>query len=61
MKATNPQALPEAVREVSNTPARNPRYCGATPADMAQILLGKEPVCHAGKVSEDPPAVKVGI
>ena len=44
MKPQDQQPLPEAVRELSETPARNPRYRGATPADMARILLRKKPV-----------------
>ena len=53
--------LPEHVRRLSTTPSVNPRYRGATPADMARILLGKKPVCHGEKVSDKPSAVKMGI
>ena len=55
------RSLPEAVRKWSNTPSPNPRYKGATPADMARALLGKKPVCHSEKVSEDDASVKTSI
>ena len=44
------QPLPKAVQELSETPAQNPRYRGATPADMARILLRKKP---AADVADD--------
>ena len=47
----------EAVREWSTTPSPNPRYKGATPADVARALL-KRPVCHTPeKLASDPPPV----
>ncbi len=36
--------LPKRLREWSETPSVNPRYKGATPADMARALLDKKPV-----------------
>ena len=47
----------KALHEWSNTPSVNPRYKGATPADVARALLGK-PVCHPPKVLVDAPSVK---
>ena len=41
--------LPEALRKWSNTPSVNPRYKGATPADVARALLGKKPVAGQNK------------
>ena len=38
-----PKPLPEELRRWSNTPSVNPRYKGATPADMARALLRKKP------------------
>lgn len=35
--------LPEALREWSETPSPNPRYKGATPADMVRALRGERP------------------
>ena len=50
-----------AVREWSNTPSVNPRYKGATPADVVRALLRK-PVRHTDeKVSGDDPFVKTRI
>lgn len=37
-------SLPEFLREWSETPSVNPRYKGATPADVARALLDKKPV-----------------
>lgn len=50
-----------AVRRWSNTPAVNPRYRGATPADMVRALRGEKPVCHAEKVATGQPPVKTGL
>ena len=50
-----------AVRRYSNTPAVNPRYKGATPADMVRALRGEKPVCHADKVPAGQPSVKTGL
>ena len=47
-------------REWSNTPSVNPRYKGATPADVARALLGK-PVCHPAKVADDTAVVKPNV
>ena len=44
----------EAVPEWSDTPSPNPRYHGATPAEVGRALLGKEPVCHDEKIAELP-------
>ena len=44
--------LSEALRKWSNTPSVNPRYKGATPADVARALLGKKP---EGEVREEAP------
>lgn len=43
------KSLPEALHEWSETPAVNPRYKGATPADLARALLGKKPVKRSTK------------
>lgn len=50
-----------AVRRWSNTPAVNPRYKGATPADMVRALRGEKPVCHAEKVANTPAPVKTAL
>ena len=50
-----------AVRKYSDTPSPNPRYKGATPADLGRALLGK-PVRHTtGMVAEDESPVKSGV
>jgi len=41
--------LPRKVRQWSETPVVNPRYKGATPADVARVLLGQEAVEEAEK------------
>jgi hypothetical protein len=51
----------DALRKWSNTPAVNPRYKGATPADMVRALRGEKPVCHAKKVAADSQPVKTAL
>lgn len=42
-----------AIREWANTPSRNPRYKGATPADIARaLLLPTDPKKRAAKLAE---------
>ena len=53
--------LPKFAWRLSTTPSVNPRYKGATPADMARILLGKRLIRHTPKVGEKSPAVETGI
>ncbi len=43
------EARKRAVREWEDTPSPNPRYQGATPADVGRALLGKK------KKAESPP------
>lgn len=45
------EPLPEVVKRWSETPSVNPRYKGATPADVARALMRKKPVRHARKES----------
>ena len=56
----NEAARKAAVRRYSNTPAVNPRYRGATPADMVRALRGEKPVCRTVKVAGDP-SVKTAL
>ncbi len=49
-----------AVEEWSTTPSPNPRYQGATPADVGRALLRK-PTCHAGKIDNLSPFVKSDV
>ncbi len=49
--------LPKRLREWSETPSVNPRYKGATPADVARALLDKKPVADEKKRG---PIVKSG-
>ena len=51
----------EAIREWANTPAKNPRYRGATPVEVGRALLGYRPVTPARKVAEDKPPVKPSV
>lgn len=53
--------MSEAARKLSNMSARNPRYRGATPADMARIMLGKKPACHPEKKPDETSPVKTSI
>ncbi len=50
-----------AVEKWSNTPSPNPRYKGATPAEVGRALLGKPPVCHTGKLVEGDPYIEPGV
>ncbi|MDE2772083.1 MAG: hypothetical protein OXI46_00025 [Gemmatimonadota bacterium] len=47
----------EAVREWSTTPSVNPRYKGATPAEVARALL-KRQVCHTPEKGRDRPTAR---
>ena len=52
----------EAVRKWANTPAVNPAYKGATPADIVRALLRPRSVTPARKgVAEPEPPVKSGV
>ncbi len=44
--------LPEGIRKWSERPAVKPRYKGATPADVARALLGKQPETVPAKSEE---------
>jgi len=55
------RARQKAVREYENTPSPNPRYKGATPADVGRALLGYRPVTPPEKVAEDTAAVKSSV
>ena len=50
-KTKREKARKAAVREWTETPAENPRYKGATPADVGRALLRK-------KADADAPPVK---
>lgn len=50
-----------AVKKWENTPSPNPRYKGATPAQVGHALLGKKPVCHDRKLTDDTPEIKSGV
>ena len=60
-KKPSEDARKAAIRRYSNTPAVNPRYKGATPADMVRALRGEKPVCHAEKPADAPAAVKTDL
>ena len=51
----------EAIRRWSITPAVNPRYEGATPADIVRTLLKPRPVTPARKVAEPDAPVKPNV
>lgn len=54
----NERARKEAVDKWSTSPAENPRYGGATPADVGRALLRK-PVRHTDeKVGEEDTRIK---
>ncbi len=56
-----PKTIPESLRRWSNTPSVNPRYKGATPADMVRALRGKKAIRHAEKASADVRPVKTAL
>ena len=51
----------EAIRKWSEAPSVNPRYKGATPAEVARALLGNRPVTPERKVAEPGRAVKRNV
>lgn len=51
----------KAIREWANRPSVNPRYGGATPAEVGRALLGYRPVTPARKIAEPEPPVKSGV
>ena len=51
----------EAIREWANQPSVNPRYGGATPAEVGRALLGYRPVTPAPKDAEPEPPVKPSV
>ena len=51
----------EAIRKWANTPAVNPAYKGATPADIVRALLWPRSVTPARKVAEPDPPVKSNV
>ena len=51
----------EAVRKWANAPAVNPRYKGATPADIVRTLLRPRSVTPARKVAEPDAPVKPNV
>ncbi len=56
------QARKRGVRRYEDTPSPNPRYQGATPADVGRALLRTVPARHAEeKVEPDPPRVKQSV
>ena len=51
-KKPTEKARQRAVKEWEDTPSPNPRYEGATPAQVGRALLRK-PACHAEKKDGD--------
>ncbi len=51
----------EAIRKWSETPSVNPRYRGATPADMVRALRGRVPVSDDEAAQEEPGSVKTAL
>lgn len=50
-----------AVQEYSATPSKNPRYRGATPADVGRALLKRQPATPPEEEAEDDPGLKSGV
>lgn len=57
MSKSTEQERREALEKWSTTPAANPRYKGATPADLVRALLGKKPL----RKESDEPKIKSGM
>lgn len=51
----------KAIQEWANAPAVNPRYKGATPADIVRTLLKPRSVTPARKVAEPDAPVKPNV